>query len=240
MFAALSRVSPHIGLCIATALLGSLGPNSALADDVLTRAGCDGCHLLAPPAPEARNLAAFEARRAPDLFYAGSKFRPEWLHVWLQNPKRIRPAGLHPARNAQTIGGQDQLDASRLEPHPAVLASEVEALVDALIALDWQSERLPDTLQLRPVPRMLARLNFVKFKGCASCHRSSEDFGGLSGPELYTAWARMRPEFLWSYIADPQAWDPVAPMPGYALVPGEVGKLVQYLRQLSEARDAAE
>lgn len=119
-------------------------------------------------------------------------------------------------------------------------AARLEAMVDALVALDWQSERLPDAVQIRSVPGMLARLNFVKFKGCGSCHRSSEDFGGISGPELYTAWTRLRPEFLWSYIADPQAWDPVASMPGYALVPAEVGKLVDYLRQLSEEDHATE
>jgi cytochrome c1 len=56
----------------------------------------------------------------------------------------------------------------------------------------------------------------------------------LSGPDLSDAFDRLRPEFLASFIAKPQAWDPVAPMPGYGLEPGEVGKLVAYLRLLSE------
>lgn len=241
MFAAFCRLSTGLRLVLVSVLCGWLlvGPTQAKPKAPLLDAGCDNCHQLVPPAPEARNLQALAARKGPDLFYAGSKFRPEWLRVWLRNPQRIRPAGLHPDRNTRSVDGQDELDTSRLEPHPVVPAAKLEALVDALVALDWQSERLPDEVQLKPVPAMLARMNFVKFKGCASCHRSCEDFGGASGPELYTAWKRLRPEFLWSYIADPQAWDPVAPMPGYALVPAEVGKLVDYLRQLSEEDHAA-
>lgn len=240
MLAAIRRFSPCIRLSWAIVLLGSLIGNATFAESPLTRAECDSCHRLSPPSPEARNLQALAARKAPDLFYAGSKFRPEWLRVWLQDPQRIRPAGLDPAANAHTVDGHDQLDPARLKPHPAVPASEIEALVEALVALDWQSDRLPQEVQLTPIPQMLAKLNFVKFKGCTACHRSSEDYGGVSGPELYTAWKRMRPEFLSSYIADPQVWDPVAPMPGYGLVPAEVGKLVHYLRLLSEERDGAE
>jgi len=222
------------GLAVAALLLALATP--AGGDDVLTAAGCDSCHRLTPPDAAGRSLAAWHARRGPDLFYAGSKYRGEWLRAWLQAPERIRPAGIDPARHTRTVDGEDRLDPSGLAPHPTVPAGDVDAVVEALLERDWGRERLPEEVSTTPVPRPLAELNFVKFKGCVSCHRTSEDFGGVSGPELYTAWTRLRPEFLWSYVEDPQAWDPVAPMPGYELPPTEVGKLLEYLRLLSEER----
>ena len=118
--------------------------------------------------------------------------------------------------------------------------SKADAVLAALVALDWGSQRLPESLPVAPpVPRMLAEMNFVKFKGCASCHRVAPDFGGVSGPQLYGATERLRPEFLASYISDPQAWDPVAPMPGYDLPDIEVAKLIRYLQLLSEERNNA-
>jgi mono/diheme cytochrome c family protein len=210
------------------------------AADVLEREKCSSCHLLAPPAPEARTLEAYRERKGPDLFYAGSKYRADWLRRWLREPERIRPAGLDPSRHVETVDGQDQLEAEKLAAHPRIPARKIEAIVEALGKLDWGRELLPQTVPAAPaVPRMLAEMNFVKFKGCASCHRISPDSGGLSGPQLYGAADRLRPEFIASYIADPQAWDPVAPMPGYQLPEVEVGKLIHFLRLLDEERDDA-
>jgi mono/diheme cytochrome c family protein len=202
----------------------------------LDTAQCGDCHRLSAPEAGARDVSDWEARKGPDLFYAGTKYRADWLRAWLSSPARIRPAGLHPERHVRTMDGADVLDERTLEPHPAVPPAQIDAIVEALGKLQWGADRVPETIKHVAVPKPLAQLNFVKFKGCASCHRSSATFGGLSGPELYTAWTRIRPEFLWSYIADPQAWDPVAPMPGYGLPPVEVGKLVDYLRQLDEER----
>ncbi|MCB1742048.1 MAG: cytochrome C [Gammaproteobacteria bacterium] len=214
---------------------GLLGTSAVVAEGILESRECSRCHRLTVPAAEDRTVAALSQRKAPDLFYAGSKFRPEWLRQWLLAPERIRPAGVTPYLHAQTVDGRDRLQDTDLEPHPAVAEADVDEIVEALQALDWGTERLPRSMPAAPpVPRMLAQMNFVKFKGCASCHRISPDFGGLSGPQLYTAADRLRPEFLTSYIADPQAWDPVAPMPGYGLPPVEVAKLVRYLDLISK------
>ncbi len=52
---------------------------------------CDSCHKMAGPA--VKTIKELEARKAPDLFYAGSKFNKDWLVKFLQNPSIIRPAG---------------------------------------------------------------------------------------------------------------------------------------------------
>lgn len=208
---------------------------------VLHELGCADCHAVAAPKPEERTLAAYATRKGPDLFYAGSKYRPEWLHRWLAHPIPIRPAGLHPADRTRTAADGDHLSAEALPAHPAVAPNRVDAVVSALVSLSWGRQlTAAATPTHAAVPRALAELNFVKFKGCGSCHRTSSASPPLSGPDLVDAFQRLRPEFLASVIATPQAWDPVAPMPGYGLEPVEVAKLVEYLRLVSEEDHAAQ
>ncbi|MEW6272512.1 MAG: c-type cytochrome [Thermodesulfobacteriota bacterium] len=241
-----SQLARALSPVLAAAALLSLAAGDAAAaggkgGDVLQPLGCAGCHLLTAPPDEQRTLAAYAKRKGPDLFYAGSKYRDEWLRDWLARPRPIRPAGLHPAERTTTGASGDAVGgAAEPDAHPAVPAAKVDAVASALLRLDWGKEKLPaKEPEAARVPRPLAELNFVKFKGCGSCHRTSDDAAPLSGPDLDDAFVRLRPEFLASFIANPQAWDPVAPMPNYALPEAEVAKLVAYLRILSEENDVA-
>ena len=202
---------------------------------VLVESGCASCHRLEAPDPTEVTVEALSERRAPDLFYAGVKYQPEWLRRWLAEPVRVRPAGMFPAANTTPGGeGDDVVDESNLTPHAPVAAESLDAVVAALGDLRWGAERLAQPPPDVPaVPPVLAKLNFEKFKGCGSCHRTAPHVGGVSGPELYDAYDRLQAPFLWSYLGDPQAWDPVAPMPDYGLQEGEVGKLIAYLATLS-------
>lgn len=200
--------------------------------DPLTDYECTQCHRVTPPAAAMND---WSKRTAPDLHYAGIKYRADWLKSWLSKPTRIRPAGFHPEHHTVASNEGDQVDAETLPEHPALMPDQVGPVVEALTALNWRKDRLPANVQPPSVPKMLAQLNFIKFKGCGSCHRSAPDYGGSSAPELYTAWHRLQPEFLWSYIDDPQAWSPGAPMPGYGLPAEEIDKLVAYLKLIGEA-----
>ncbi len=201
---------------------------------ILDRSGCNACHQTSAPKPGERTVERYAKRKGPDLFYAGAKYRSVWLAAWLAEPHSIRPAGVNPGEHTEMSSDGDAL-ASPPASHPRLAPDRIDEVVTALAALDWGSEMLPQTSPVLPaMPRMLAELNFTKFKGCGSCHRVSPDGPPLSGPDLFDAWTRLRPEFLASYVAKPQAWDPVAPMPDYGLAPAEVGKLMEYLRLLSE------
>ena len=206
-----------------------LGLSQQAHADPLADAGCTGCHRIDVPELDV-GIADWRQRKAPNLHYAGTKYRRQWLQSWLANPTRIRPAGLHPERHVVANAKGDEVDTASLPDHPSLSEGQITPVVDALMTLNWGQELLPEELKPVAVPKMLAQLNFIKFKGCGSCHRTTEKYGGMSGPELYTAWHRLQPKFLTSYIQDPQAWDPVAPMPGYSLPPTEVGKLVEYLK----------
>lgn len=207
----------------------------AASGDILREQGCADCHAIEAPAPEQRTLAAYASRKGPDLFYAASKYRPEWLERWLAHPTPIRPAGLHPAERTRTAADGDHVVAGDLPAHPPVAPAKLGAVLGALAKLDWGHERVAGGPPAHvAIPRTLAELNFSKFKGCGSCHRTSASEPPLSGPDLIDAYARLEPAFLASVIAMPQSWDPVAPMPDYHLEPPEVGKLTEYLRLLSE------
>jgi cytochrome c1 len=67
-----------------------------------------------------------------------------------------------------------------------------------------------------------------------ACHEIEPNFGGLSGPEVYTAAKRFQEDYLVSFISNPQAWNPKTPMPNKHTAPANIQKLVQYLQALAK------
>ncbi|HEX6997463.1 MAG TPA: c-type cytochrome [Gammaproteobacteria bacterium] len=211
-------------------------PLAAFADAELVETQCAGCHALTRPDYDALGIGERAERKGPPLYYAGNKFREEWLVQWLQTPERIRPGGVFAPAHAVSTPEGDVIDAASLPEHPALSAADAESAAKHLMTLRPLDELLaaqtyePGTIALR-----MGQMNFSKFKGCDSCHRDAPDHGGVSGPELYTAWERLQPEFIAAYIADPVAFDPHTMMPKAGLPPEEVKKLADYLKVLSEA-----
>jgi len=70
---------------------------------------------------------------------------------------------------------------------------------------------------------------FAKLRGCSACHQSAPDKGGQSGPELYSAGDRLQPDYILSYIANPQALDPGVWMPALGLSDQDLKRLTAYL-----------
>ncbi|MFO7277475.1 MAG: c-type cytochrome [Pseudomonadota bacterium] len=199
------------------------------------REQCAACHALDAPEPGTRNIDERLTRKAPPLYYAGNKFRREWLESWLRQPARIRPAGVFPPAHAKSTPQGDVIDESTLPAHVALPADEAAAMADFLMQLRPFDDRLaavryqPGTISLR-----MGQMNFSKFKGCDGCHRDAPDVGGVSGPELHSAWKRLQPQFIASFIADPTAWDPNTLMPRMELNDAEVARLADYLKALQE------
>jgi cytochrome c2 len=211
-------------------------PLAAHAADpaALVQEKCAGCHSLEAP-DAAAGPAERAQRKAPPLHYAGNKFRRDWLAAWLQKPVRIRPAGVFPPAHAQSTPKGDVVDPAALPAHPALPAAEAQAAADHLMTLKpleklIQSERYePGGIALR-----MGQMNFGKFKGCDGCHQDAPERGGVSGPELYTAWQRLQPRFISAYIGNPVAWDPHSMMPGAEMNADNVHKLANYLKAIGE------
>ncbi len=196
---------------------------------------CAGCHALEQNAYESQGIEARPERKGPPLFYAGNKFREEWLVTWLQTPERIRPAGDYPPAHIDTVDGEDRIDATSLPDHPALEEDRAGEVASYLMTLRARDD-LIEAVDYEPgnIAWRLGQMNFAKFNNCIACHKDEPDYGGLSGPELYTAWDRLQPAFIASYITDPVAWDPHALMPGGDLNDGAVSKLANYLKAVGE------
>lgn len=217
------------------ALLAAGAPVAAQADvaaDVQQQ--CGSCHALTHDYA-AESIAERAARKAPPLDYAGNKFNREWLVSWLQKPEPIRPAGTFPPAHVQAGADGDTIAAGGLTKHPALPAAQAEAVADYLMTLTPFTKLIqaqnytPGNIALR-----MGKMNFGKFKGCDACHQDAPGKGGVSGPELYTAWQRLQPGFISAYIADPVVWDPHTMMPKGDLNDDAVHKLANYLKAIGE------
>lgn len=194
---------------------------------------CQSCHQLEQSAATA--VLDPQTRKAPPLYFAGNKFRRAWLLEWLQAPTRIRPAGAFYANHIATVNDEDLIDDASLTPHLSVDSAQAEVITDWLMTLTPNNELIAAEAGYTPgkVSPRLGAMDFVKFKGCGGCHRDTPEYGGLSGPELYTAWQRLQPGYIVSYMRNPAAWDRQSTMPNRAMGDTQIHKLTDYLKTLS-------
>lgn len=208
--------------------------SAAAADgNAILNSQCSACHVLDKPAtPSVQRLWD---RKGPDLHYAGVKFDREWLVGWLQEPARIRPAGTLYTRNIVSSAEADKIDEAKLAPHPKLAKADAEAVADALIARTQPAGLVASGAYAGEKPNMrLGEMSFTKLRGCSACHQASPGEGGVSGPELYTAARRLKPDYIAEYIKDPQKFDPHVWMPRQALSDKDVQRLTGYLLQLGQ------
>ncbi|MEP0337290.1 MAG: cytochrome C [Alphaproteobacteria bacterium] len=222
------------------ALMTALSMTSAPAAEAPAsiQKDCAVCHQMSGPASP--DLAARQTRKGPPLFFAGNKFRRDWLEAWLQKPTRIRPAGDFAPDHAAKGPEGDAVDAASLSDHPAVDAPAAKQIADYLMTLTPNTALLAkEDYTPGRVSARIGAMDFVKFKGCSGCHKDTPKYGGFSGPELHTAWQRLQPPFIVSYIRDPAAWEPRTLMPNKHLNTAGIHKLANYLRTIGENPEKA-
>lgn len=221
IFAALS-----FGLIAAPAV--ALAGNGA---DIL-KSQCISCHATVKP--EKPGLDHIWERKGPDLYYAGSKFNKPWLVKWLQDPVRIRPAGEFYRKHVKPGDKEDVVDESTLTPHMKLSKADAEAVADALMALTGPAGLVnKGAFKGEKVSMTMGGMFFNKLRGCGACHMAKAGTGGLSGPELYTGGERLQADYIYSYIKDPQKFDPGVWMPTLNLAEPDLQRLTGYILQLS-------
>lgn len=197
---------------------------------------CASCHALTKP--ESDSLDRLWERKGPDLHYAGNKFNKEWLVEWLQDPVKIRPAGEFYRKHVKPGTKEDVVDESSLAPHPKLAREDAEAAANALMTLtdpDGLIEK--GAFKDQKVAMSMGAMYFNKLRGCAACHSAVPGKGGLSGPEMATAGKRLQPDFIYSYIKDPQKIDKGVWMPKLDISDADLQKLTSYIVQLSAKED---
>ncbi|CAI2719308.1 c-type cytochrome [Nitrospina watsonii] len=207
--------------------LGTGAP--ALADTALfEQKQCGACHRLSAEEPA-------ESHPAPDLFYAGDKYKKAWLVEFLQKPEPIRKAG-HP-RDPGFLKGEPE----HKGPHVAVTKKEAQTLGAFLMtqALDGLE---PLTLDLKPLARgerVRAKMLFERDHSCIACHESynlaRQPRGGVSGPSLLDAGNRLQTEWVYRWLKNPKRFVEKSRMPVYDLEETELKLMTRYV--LSHKKD---
>lgn len=206
----------------------------ALAQGGILETQCAACHALRKP--ETFDLDRLWQRQGPDLYYAGSKFNRPWLEKWLQNPVRIRAGGVLYRRHVKAGEKDDGIDESGLQPHLKLSAADAAAAADALMVLKAPEDVVSQgAYKDGKVSASMGAMFFNKLRGCSACHQSKPDVGGRSGPELYTAAARLQPDYIYSYMQHPQKIDPLVWMPDLSLSEPDAQRLTGYILQLGES-----
>lgn len=206
---------------------------TVFAEGGMLQKSCSTCHNLTGPA--AQTLKEAFAKKGPALFYAGNKYRQEWLVSWLQNPKRIRPTGMYYGDHLKHGPKGDEIDSATLKDHTALNKADAVAAAEELMKLKAHDDLIAkEKIEPGTITKQMGEMNFDKFWGCMACHLIEPDYGGLSGPEMYTAAKRLQPEFIASFIRNPQAWEPKTWMPNKEVSDGSIQKLVRYFELLSK------
>ncbi|MEX2479243.1 MAG: cytochrome C [Gammaproteobacteria bacterium] len=226
----------RMNLAVLLVVAGTLHFGDAVAGGKeLVEANCTACHTLERPDYDMLGHAERISRKGPPLYFAGNKFQAAWLESWLKNPVRIRPAGVFPPAAVKSTGGGDVIDPDALQDHPVLPAQEAQQATEYLMSLRPNDDLIAAVnYESGTIAKRMGELNFTKFNGCDACHSDGPGYGGLSGPELHTAWQRLQPKFIASFIANPVAWDPHSLMPRTGLNDSAVERLANYLKLIGE------
>lgn len=219
-----------IGAIAGKATSADAGASVSASTDIPSN--CSSCHALTKPADA--SLDRLWTRKGPDLWYAGNKYNREWLVQWLQNPTPIRPGGVLWFKHAKPGDPRDTLDMASVEKHPAVDAAAATKLADALLQLKGDGLVTDGEFKPESVNLTMGQMAFGKLRGCSSCHQDKPGQGGLSGPILYDAGRRLRPDYVLAYTRDPQRFDPHIWMPRLTLSDPDLQRLTGYIASLGK------
>lgn len=195
---------------------------------------CLSCHNITGPAPS--TLSGVLERKAPDLFYAGSKFNKDWLAEWLQKPTVIRHSGVMFLNHIANEGGKDIIRQQSIKPCPAKLSAEKATTVtDYLMTLTDSRMKTGVVDAKAKFRKSKARRLFTKQLPCIACHTTKlgkRTRGGISGPDLTHAGSRLNPDWVYARIENPQYWDPKTWMPKFELSHKKRELLAQFISSM--------
>jgi mono/diheme cytochrome c family protein len=159
---------------------------------------------------------------APNLGHEGSKFNRDWLFQFLKNPSRVRPVGFIPLTKTKM-------------PNFNLSDEETGALTEYLMAL--KEDRFSAIANLDQSEKAVSEgeVLFSDIYGCDGCHkRQNKGEGGIVGPNLSTAKNRLKPEWIYAWLKNPQSIRPDSPMPNFGLPEQDIRYLTAYILSLGE------
>jgi mono/diheme cytochrome c family protein len=198
--------------------------------------GCLGCHNV-------ENYIKVP-NIGPPLDKIYTKVKPDWLRRWILDPKKYLSKTkmpnfrfseeearaiqayllrqLHPRVNSQGEAKSEKRESEERRARNEKLASRSPLLAPR----STPDEKLAEE----------GRLIFGMAR-CVSCH-ALDGIGGAIGPDLGKIASKARPEWLYEWVKNPQAYQPNTKMPRYRFSERELNALIAYLSTLG-ADDAA-
>src|SRR3989344_1813575 len=168
-------------------LLGGVEAGAAEGKRIFDAKKCGDCHQT----------------EGPEVWYAGKKFKKEFLGKWLKDPKPIRPLEFN------------SLTKKNPADHPKLSGKDADEVTEYLMSI--KSKDVEEGV-VKPDKNPKNRNIFEKKQGCYGCHpvkRGEKILGGLTGPTLIGAGERLNPAWVYAYLKKPKGFKPVKRMPVY-------------------------
>ncbi len=155
---------------------------------------CVQCHRIeGKPAPR-------KTKNAPDLIWAGNKYRQEWLVAWLQKPEfKHYPIGY-------------DFRPERKKPHLALSADQAKAVTQYLATR--KDSRIKEGVMKPGTPEQLARgEKLYREHGCQNCHLTPANtpkgyVGGTSSTSFLKLNERLNPDWVYRFNQNPDDFEP--------------------------------
>jgi mono/diheme cytochrome c family protein len=160
---------------------------------------------------------------APDLTWEGSAVRRQWLVQFLKNPETLRPALI------------------RRMPKFNLTDAEINTLSDYIMTVYQTSAFDRDWSPATATPALVetGRQLFYGKYACQSCHIiDPQKDKGYIGPALWSAGARLNASWIYYWLKDPQALDPLAMEPNQHISDEDARALTAFLSSLHSPSSA--
>jgi mono/diheme cytochrome c family protein len=188
---------------------------------LIARLNCVGCHRL-------QNIDR-PVMLGPDLTNVGSKVSREWIYKWLKDPRTITDAD-----------GNVTVDGVAMEPRmPKFQLSDMELrALSAYLSTQHAKPLGAHKLNASRGGGDAAEQGQITFNQlfCVTCHALAVDRGGETtliggniGPELTKVGSKVKPDWLISWLRDPQSYLEHTGMPQYQWSDKDLYQVSQYI-----------
>lgn len=182
--------------------------------ELMVTRGCIGCHKV-------KGLEGL-TKAGPELYRVKGKLTKEFVLKWVWSPKTYNPAAKMPS-----FFNQDNNNAKDFPDAYARNKAEVNAVVDYIF--DKAEDYHPN--QAAPPGSVAAGKKLFKEVGCLACHGIDDvtshhaDFA----PDLSSIGSKLSANFIYSWIKNPQHFNPDTRMPSLRLSDREAADITAYL-----------
>lgn len=171
-----------------------LGGSAASSGEKIVRTTCVQCHRIeGKPAPR-------RTKQAPDLIWAGNKYRSEWLIGWLQNPEfKHYPVGY-------------DFRPERKKRHLALSVDQAKAVTDFLATR--KDDRIKEDMMKPGTLEQLERgQKLFRGHGCQNCHftpaKTAKGYsGGTSSTSFIKLNERLNADWVYRFNQNPNDFEP--------------------------------